>query len=158
MTPRVVVDNRRFERKANLLGKYPNGYGRPGRARGILLSAVKRLLVAFVALAAVAVAAALAGNVGAGSTPATIRIVSRAPLAVSGAHFRANERVRVTAVASRTLTRTVLANRVGTFTAQFTTQFPVDRCSGLIVRAAGSRGTLAVAKLPQPMCMPQRAP
>lgn len=98
----------------------------------------------------------LAGSAEAKKVPASLRIVSQSPVSVRGAHFVPSERVRVTAVASGTLRRTVVANRFGTFTATF--DKAVDRCSGLFVRAAGSRGTLAVAKLPQMMCMPQRSP
>ena len=90
---------------------------------------------------------------GAGRTPATLRIADQSPLVVKGAHFRANERVRVTASRTMSVTRVVSANGAGRFTVQFA-QLSSDRCSGLLVRAVGSRGTMATAKLPQPYCPP----
>lgn len=64
----------------------------------------------------------------------------------------------MTAVASNTLARTVVATRTGSFTVEFQ-DLERDRCSGLFVRAQGSRGTTATTKLlPQPMCLPQRSP
>jgi hypothetical protein len=113
---------------------------------------VKRIL----AIAILAVLAA--GSAQAARAPAMVRIVSQGPLVVRGAHFRSKERVRVTAVASNSLARTVVATRTGSFTVEFQA-LERDRCSGLSVRARGSQGTEATAKLlPQPMCLPQRSP
>lgn len=84
-----------------------------------------------------------------------LRIADRQPLAVVGTGFRASERVRVTVVTSSRAVRTVVASRAGVFRVTFAAGEERDRCSGLFVRAVGARGSLAVAKLPQPMCLPQ---
>lgn len=103
-------------------------------------------------------AAVVAGSAQATRVPATVRVVSKAPVEVRGTHFRAKERIRVTVVASKTSTRTVVATRTGAFTVVFS-DLTLDRCNELFVRARGSAGTTATAKLlPQPMCLPQRSP
>jgi hypothetical protein len=94
-----------------------------------------------------------AGSAGAARKPATLRITSHDPLVVRGAHFRASERVRVTANVGLTVQRRVVAGARGGFTVTFD-QVPVDRCTGGFVRAVGSSGTRAAVKLPQLLCPP----
>jgi hypothetical protein len=108
--------------------------------RGILLAAL--LLVV----------AAPAG--GAQSKP-TLRLASVQPLRVTGTHFVARERVRITVQAGLVWHRKVRATRTGRVQATFPATH-VDRCNGLIVVARGGHGDQAVLKLPpQPACAPE---
>jgi hypothetical protein len=76
------------------------------------------------------------------------------PLVVTGTHFFPREWVRVTANAS---TARVHANRVGRFQVTFPT-LVVGKCGRLVIRAAGTHGTVAAKKLPLVACMPVRQP
>jgi hypothetical protein len=82
---------------------------------------------------------------------ATLRLSSDAPLTLRGANFLPSERVRVT-VSGGELRRSkhVTASRAGVFVARFDAAY--DRCSGVLARAVGARGSLAVLKLPAPAC------
>jgi hypothetical protein len=110
-------------------------------------------------LACIALVLAVLSPAAAGSTSkARVSIATQNPFVVVGSGFHSRERVRVTVRADAAIAKTVVATLRGTFRVTFSDVQRQDRCSGLLVRAVGSRGTLAVAKLPQPMCMPQRAP
>jgi hypothetical protein len=92
------------------------------------------------------------------ATRPTLKLVSaNDPMVVSGAKFRAKERVRVTvkiASPAATWRRTVVATRRGTFQATIGL-VQLGRCGGFTVSATGSKGSTAVLKhAPLPGCMP----
>lgn len=98
----------------------------------------------------------------ASSTPGPkphLRLVDRAPLRLHGTHFRGRERVRVTVVATQTLSRTALTKRDGSFTTEFDGA-GFGRCGGgLSVQAVGARGDHASLKVLQPEdCAPGLGP
>jgi hypothetical protein len=126
---------------------------RPKRA-GILEAVA--LLAVLLLLAAPLAASASGSSERAGRSP-SIRLVSQQPLVVRGRHFRSSERVRVVVLASSRRVRRVTATGTGTFTATFR-KVRFVRCTGLDVRAIGSKGSIAVLKLPQPACAPVREP
>jgi hypothetical protein len=120
-------------------------------------------LATFIALAALATAAAAVALAGAGrpddasTRAASLRLTDTTPLTVAGARFLARESVVVRATLDgERLTRRTRASRAGTFTVSFS-GVAVDRCnSDLFVRAIGTRGSEAVAKVgPQPQCAPR---
>jgi hypothetical protein len=106
-------------------------------------------------IAAVLLAAlALAGAAAATSSPPRLTVATRTPtLVVRGSGFHARERVTVTASATVLHVR---ATRLGSFTLD--TGVALSRCSGAVVRAVGSMGSIALLKLPQPACMPAKSP
>lgn len=106
-------------------------------------------------LAAVLLAVlALAGAAAATSSPPRLALTARTPTVVlHGSGFRARERVTVTAA---TAVLHVRATRLGAFTLD--TGVALSRCQGMIVRAVGARGSVALLKLPQPACMPVKSP
>jgi hypothetical protein len=61
-------------------------------------------------------------------------------------------KVTVTTDAQRSVKR-LRATSTGTFTANFVA-VELDRCSGMLVVATGSRGSQARLKMPQPACPP----
>jgi hypothetical protein len=86
-----------------------------------------------------------------------LALVSRAPLTVRGAEFRPREAVHVSfSAGGQTKVVFVRATRTGTFVAS--ADVPVSRCSALRIVAVGMLGSTAVAHLPQPACIPARAP
>ena len=107
-------------------------------------------LIAAALLAIVLVTAA--GSSGQHRPVLTLHI--KASIVVDGTHFRAHERVKVTS--STGASATVRANDKGAFGVTLH-GVPIDRCSGLIVRARGSAGSLAVLRRPPlPECAPMR--
>ena len=108
-------------------------------------------------LAAVMVAAALA-TAGAHSSAATkpvLQLVQRAPLKIRGLHFKARERVRVTASTTSghaiVITR---STRLGRFVAFFS-HFSAAACLRLVVTAVGAKGDRAKLVVnPPPMTIP----
>jgi hypothetical protein len=107
---------------------------------------MRRLAVVLVALAAAAPAVAAAPS---------LSLASRTPdLVVRGRSFRPHERVSVVAASLRAVVR---ASRAGAFVADLGS-FTGSRCTGLVVRATGSAGSVAVLKLPRPACMPASQP
>jgi hypothetical protein len=84
----------------------------------------------------------------------TLSLKSKHPIVVAGAHFYPREWVRVTAASH---TARVRATAKGSFVVSFP-GLTLGRCSGLFVRAAGTHGTVALWKLPQPACMPAQSP
>ena len=115
-----------------------------------------RVAVLLLIVAPVAASASSSSSERASRAP-SLRLVSKEPLVVRGRSFRPAERVRVVVRTNRDRVRRVTATRSGSFTASFGSVRFV-RCIGLDVRAIGSRGSVAVLKLPQPLCAPVRSP
>lgn len=93
--------------------------------------------------ALLALALAAAGSATASSTTQTalpkLALVHRAPLVVSGTHFRSGERVRLTAAAGTTHAVAIArSTRSGGIVARFHYSPPV--CFKLLVLATGARG------------------
>ena len=96
-----------------------------------------------------------------GSTAApTVRLLSLSPLEVTGSHFSALERVKVTApFLTRQVTRTVRASANGTFTVSFSDSLTLDRCSSsAFVRVVRTNGLVVMVRLPSRMCPPASTP
>ena len=108
---------------------------------------MKRIGVLLVTIAAIAPGA----SASSGTTP-TLRIVTRAPLVVSGMHFRAAERVTIKTAG---VTRIVRTTPLGVFRADLGT-IPSDRCSFQIT-ALGARGDHAMLAA-RAMCAPAKTP
>ena len=108
---------------------------------------MKRIVVILVILAAIAPGASAFDR----TTP-TLRIVTRAPLVVSGMHFWAAERVTIKTAG---ITRVVRTTRLGVFRADLGTM-PMDRCSFQIT-ALGARGDHAMLAA-RAMCAPATTP
>jgi hypothetical protein len=85
-------------------------------------------------------------------TTPTLRIVTRAPLVVSGTHFRAAERVTIKAAG---ITRVVRTTGLGAFRANLGAMSS-DRCSFQIT-ALGARGDHAMLAA-RAMCAPAMTP
>jgi hypothetical protein len=84
-----------------------------------------------------------------------LQLVRRAPVTLSGAHFKLGEKVRVTVHASQTITRVVRTTKTGTFLVTFR-GLEASRCSTLRAAALGSQGDSAQLKvLPLPACISQ---
>jgi hypothetical protein len=83
-----------------------------------------------------------------------LRLLDRQPLVLRGKSFLPRELVKVTVAtdAQRSVKR-LRATSTGTFTATFVA-VELDRCSGMLVVATGSRGSQARLKMPQPACPP----
>ena len=108
-----------------------------------------------IALAALVALIATASSTANRPRP-SLNLHGGAPLVVDGANFHSHERVNVTS--SNGASIRVRASTHGAFTT-ILRGAPVDRCSGLIVRARGSAGSVAVAKRPPlPQCLPVRTP
>lgn len=98
-------------------------------------------------------ALALAGTAAATSAPPRLAVTVRTPtLVLRGSGFHARERVTLTAGSTVAHIR---ATRLGSFTID--TGIALSRCTGAIVRAVGTAGSVALLKLPQPACMPARS-
>lgn len=81
-----------------------------------------------------------------------LRVVRTSPLTIRGEHFRARERVRLTAAARTVRTK---ASATGFFVV---TIRGATRCDSIRVLARGSAGSYAVVKvLPSPACLPARS-
>ena len=85
-------------------------------------------------------------------TRPTLALTSMHPVTVVGTHFVAREWVRVTVSSQSSHVR---AKRNGSFVVSFPA-LTFSHCSGFVVRAVGAHGTLAVWRLPRPMCLPAR--
>jgi hypothetical protein len=85
-----------------------------------------------------------------GHAAPTLRVVTRHPVVVRGAHFRAAERVTVRV---RHVVRVVHSTETGAFRVRLGT--PTDRCTSWIV-AVGARGDSARVMLrgPRAQCAP----
>jgi hypothetical protein len=83
-----------------------------------------------------------------------LRLVKGKPLTVRGLHFKAGERVRLTARSGEEVRRGVArASTAGTFVETFSMAF--DRCNGLLVTAAGNEGSRAGLKFAELYCPPK---
>jgi hypothetical protein len=79
---------------------------------------------------------------GSGSTlPPALRLVDPDPLTIRGVRFYPSERVRVTVSGEVSGFRAVRASQRGTFVARF--RLTTDRCTYILVRARGLRGSRA---------------
>jgi hypothetical protein len=107
------------------------------------------------ALLAVGAALLLAGSASAGPSP-TLRISGTTPLVVQGTHFRAGERVTITVWTVAPVRRSTVA-RAGSFSVTFP-DVRFGRCAGARIEARGSKGSLAVLKIPKPGCAPASEP
>lgn len=89
----------------------------------------------------------------AGAAPprrATLKLVGLAPLVVEGRAFGKGERVALTATAPGTQRLlAIVARRNGSFTARF--ELRLGRCTPLMVRAVGVRGSRAILQV-EPGC------
>ncbi len=106
------------------------------------------LLVVIIVLGLAVLGSAAIG--GESRQKATLKLSSGAPMTLRGAHFRPNERVRVTVTSMLRRTRQVTASPSGTFVVRFAGAH--DRCSGLVALAVGARGSRAGLKLPPLGC------
>jgi len=85
-------------------------------------------------------------------------MVSPKPVVVTGAHFKAQEKVKLTLrTPTDVLVRRTTASRRGSFRSDFGT-VTFGRCGSFTVRAVGAKGSSAMLKLPLPACMPARSP
>lgn len=93
---------------------------------------------------------------GATRKPAIKLVSANDPMIVTGTHFRAKEKVKVTVTVTTPASswrRNVVATRAGSFRA-VVGLVQTGRC-GFNVRAVGSRGSVATLKTPPlPACMP----
>jgi hypothetical protein len=108
------------------------------------------------ALAAVVVAT-VSATASSSSRPSLRLTRGSDALVVRGSGFYANERVRVTVVATSTRTQLVRARAVGTFVARFA-GMSVNACDAVAVHALGRRGDRAVLKIFPRACLPARSP
>jgi hypothetical protein len=100
-------------------------------------------------LASGAVALVLAGSAaGASGIRPTLQLETGH--AVHGRHFRSHELVRIVFVADGRRIRRVHASAWGSFTTPLPASFTA--CSGLLVRAAGTSGDVAVLNVAQRQC------
>jgi hypothetical protein len=117
---------------------------------------MSRTAIALAAVVSAAVALVVSGvGTGAGSSQRpSLRFAQTVPLRIAGSHFRARERVRVTATVSATgSTRRLRASGRGSFAVAFAVG--AGRCSEVRVIAVGTAGSRATLKhLPSPACMP----
>jgi multidrug efflux pump subunit AcrA (membrane-fusion protein) len=117
---------------------------------------MSRTAIALAAVVAAGLAFVLSG-VGAGASSSqrpSLRLAQMVPLRIAGSHFRAHERVRVTAtVSAMSRTRRVRASGKGSFVVVFA--IGAGRCSEVRVIAVGGGGIRATLKrLPSPACLP----
>jgi hypothetical protein len=101
-------------------------------------------LILFALIASTAVAA---------TSRARLAVTATSPMSVQGTGFRPTERVTVTVMAKDTGRKTVTANAQGRFTVRFP-GVSIQRCEGYVIRAKGTRGSLAVFKV-MPACAQQ---
>jgi hypothetical protein len=115
-----------------------------------------RLSASLVVFLTAAVGAAGAQTVAA---KPVLQLVQRSPLKVQGSHFKARERVRLTATStSGSAVVTARTTRLGQVVATFS-NFSAPICDGLTVTAVGTRGdraTLVVS--PPPPALPTPCP
>jgi hypothetical protein len=87
---------------------------------------------------------------------ARVAVTDTAPFTVHGTKFLAKERVSVTVSVNQAWTHRVTAGSTGGFTTQFP-RLSLNRCAAYVVRASGSRGSVAVLKV-IPACAPDSPP
>jgi hypothetical protein len=101
-------------------------------------------------LGVVACTVASASLAGSSRAKPGLQLMDGAPLTIRGTHFRARERVQITAAsAGNTVTRTS-AGAGGSFVLRLAIRY--NRCSGLTVTARGAKGSRAVLKRPAIDC------
>jgi hypothetical protein len=93
----------------------------------------------------------LSAGASASATAPTLRARSFAPLSVSGTHFQPGEHIRVALKSGTPHVMHIRASDSGTFVAVFH-GVTIERCDGLLVRAAGSKGSSTVLRLLPLMC------
>lgn len=93
----------------------------------------------------------LAAGAPAASTAPALQVRSFAPFSVTGTHFQPWEHVHVTLGSRAAHVMRVRATARGTFVATFR-GVTVERCDGYVVRAVGSKGSVAVARARPLMC------
>jgi hypothetical protein len=118
------------------------------------LFAALALLAAVVALAIVAAGSPAPMRV---SLSPALRLLSLHPVRVRGIRFRLGERVTITLVTTVRRARQARAAGAGSFVVSFG-EAPISHCGGFTIRAVGSRGSIAVYKLPLPACLLVRSP
>jgi hypothetical protein len=93
----------------------------------------------------------------AGTRVARVALVSRTPLTLAGAGFRAKERVRVTVNAGMLVpARTVTTGAAGTFRLTWSAVSVGGSCRSIVISAVGSKGTKVFAKLLPSGCAPSQ--
>ena len=106
-------------------------------------------------VAAGVAALAVAAPASSATTTATVRVVTLSPFTVRGAQFEPRESVLVAVTSGRQRTeRHLRASSAGAFVASFPA-LSVGRCGGYVVRALGSRGSVATARSPSVRCPPR---
>jgi hypothetical protein len=113
-----------------------------------------RTLTTLLAIAAIAFPAATSAST---STAPTLSLVQRAPVQVRGLHFKARERVVLTATSGeRSATVSARSNRRGRFLADFGS-FTPNWCLPLAIKAVGAKGDRAkLVVQPPPLELPCR--
>lgn len=111
---------------------------------------VKQRVLAGIVGALVATAVASAPAAGSVRPAPTLRLMSRNPVTVAGAHFPARSSVQVTLITSRGRTRRVRTSAQGAFTVTFATA--IDRCSGWLLTARQPGRALVVLHVAVPQC------
>ncbi|HEV2591149.1 MAG TPA: hypothetical protein VGU02_04575 [Gaiellaceae bacterium] len=82
-----------------------------------------------------------------------VHLADRAPATVAGTGFRHAERVLVTVSNGKVkLSKRVLTNGRGTFTARFAHDLPMAGCGQIAITAAGSQGERVSWKTPPQVC------
>jgi hypothetical protein len=131
----------------------PTDRGRPPDpgARGVVSNVMRRYVTTLLTLAAVIAPTAIAAE----STAPSLTLVRRAPVTVSGAHFKRFERVRLTAsTAQNSAVTKVRTTGRGRLLATFTGYNP-NPCLRLVIKAVGSKGDRAKLIIePQPIEIP----
>jgi len=119
------------------------------------MTRISTLLVAGLVLAAGL------GPAAARSTTAAkpvLQLIQRAPLKIQGTHFKARERVRLTAVTPQgRAVVTARSTRLGRIVATFGS-FSAPLCNRLSVRAVGARGDRATLVVNPPPALPVPCP
>jgi hypothetical protein len=116
--------------------------------------ATAKLTTVFRRIALLGAASVVASLPAHAAAPAKLKVVDLAPLRVAGTSFRSREAVTVFLTQPQRAKRKAQASRNGGFVVAFPA-VSVDRCnSGVLVRAVGAGGSLAVLKLAPRMCPP----
>jgi hypothetical protein len=113
---------------------------------------MRRAVISTLVLGVAAITVASASLAGVRSVRPALRLTDGAPLTIRGTHFRAGERVRVTAISLGSATRRTSAGPGGSFVMRLAIKY--NRCSGLTVIARGNKGSRAAIKRPAMDCKP----
>jgi hypothetical protein len=113
---------------------------------------MRRAVISTLVLGVAAITVASASLAGVRSVRPALRLTDGAPLTIRGTHFRAGERVRVTAISLGSATRRTSAGPGGSFVMRLAIKY--NRCSGLTVIARGTKGSRAAIKRPAMDCKP----